>query len=146
MTPPPSSGRFSFGCQGRTTWTAWPRAARPRAIGSMKVPVMSPAKRGYDVATMTTVSAITCLGGPLPPRGPPQDHAPRHVGRLEDHAARHLRLADAPFDEDDRDLADRAAAAMRFVEHLDEEGVAVRDDPVERHLGQRFAAPAAEAA
>ena len=77
---------------------------------------------------------------------PPQHHAPRHVGRLEDHAARHLRLADAPFDEDDRDLADRAAAAVRLVEHLDEERVAVRDDPLERHLGQRFAAPAAEAA
>jgi len=33
----------------------WPRAATPRAIGSMNVPTASPGKRGYDVVSMTTV-------------------------------------------------------------------------------------------
>ena len=54
--------RRTSGCQGATTWTSCPRAATDVAIGSMKVPTLSPGKRGYDVVTITTTSGPSLIG------------------------------------------------------------------------------------
>ena len=56
-------------------WTSWPRAATPWAIGSMNVPTVSPENRGYNVATITTISRIVQEGRRTGPqaRGPVAD-------------------------------------------------------------------------
>ena len=54
---------IELGVHGRTTMDGVPAGGEAARIGSMKVPWMSPAKRGYDVATMTTVSAMSARRG-----------------------------------------------------------------------------------
>ena len=122
--------------------TSWPRAASPRAIGSMNVPTVSPGNRGYDVATITTRWGVTggsrraIAGGAR--QGVSTDSSSTPPDSFDEPMP--------PLDEDDRHFADARAARVRFVDHLDEKRVAVGHDAVERQLRQRLAAPAAEAA
>ena len=71
-----------------------------------------------------------------------RDEAPRRDGRFEQHGARHLRFALAPFDEGDRHFRDPASAPVRHEQHLDEKRVAVGEERVERQRRQRRASPA----
>ena len=56
---------------GRDDVDLWPRAATDAAIGSMKVPTLSPGNRGYDVVTITTTSAMSA--GRAAEHQPPRD-------------------------------------------------------------------------
>src|SRR5581483_7743680 len=55
--------------------------------------------------------------------------------RLDDDPAGHLRLADAPVPERDRDLPDARPGPARPVRHLDLEDVATGVDALERDRG-----------
>ena len=66
--------------------------------------------------------------------------------RLGDDPAAHLRLADAPVAERDRDLDDAGAEPRGPVGHLDLEHVPARADAVERHAVERRGAPRLEPA
>src|SRR5262245_20869161 len=102
----------------------------------MKVPTLSPGKRGYDVVSITTV----CMG--LVSAPDPEPQPPGHEERLQETRREDLRLSQTPFDEDDRHFADAAAGPRCLVEHLHEKGIAVRDHALELEPGQRFTAPA----
>src|SRR5260221_4643007 len=118
--------------------TSWPRAATCFAIGSMKVPTESPGNRGYDVVTITTTWRMS---------GPRAEHeAPGHDQRLDQHVRRQLRLPEPAFDEDDGHLGDAEPSLLGFVQHFDEERVAVGDHGGDRQARERLAAPAAIAA
>src|SRR5439155_12325211 len=99
-----------------------------------------------------------CRGArPPPPRPPPP--APRGAPppllepqladddeRLHDDPPRHLRLADPPIPERDRDLDDPCAGAARPMRHLDLEHVAAGVDAVERDGLEGGSAPGLESA
>ena len=63
--------------------------------------------------------------------------------RLEQHGTGELRFAFTALDERDRHFGDAGSPARRHEEHLDQERIAVGDDPIERQCGERLAAPAA---
>ena len=67
---------------------------------------------------------------------------PGKNGLFENHTARQLGDALAPFDEGDGHLADPAAGPRCVPCHLDLKGIAVRDDPLEWNPEQGLAPPA----
>src|SRR5436189_3906556 len=74
------------------------------------------------------------------------DHPPRRDGRFHQDRARQFRFAQAPLDERDRHLGNPAAAPRGDVQHFHEKRIAVGDETVERHRGQRLTPPAPIAA
>ena len=76
-------------------------------MGSMKVPTLSPSKRGYDVATITTTWRVGFEPGAA------EQQPPRNEERFETTLRRELRLPLAALDEDDRDLANSRSRAGR---------------------------------
>ena len=99
----------------------------------MNVPTLSPGNRGYELVTITTTWRVT---GPC-------GRASRQ-GVISDSMRTALETFDWPCRRSTKMIghfADAAAAPAGFEQHLDQEGVAVRD-----HVARAADAPATRAA
>ena len=96
-----------------------------------------PVEPRYSWSPSRRRDASRCLAKQEPPGG---------NQRFDEYRARHFRLALPALDEDDRNLADSAAATAGFEQHLYQKGVTVRDHLAERQARQRLPSPASESA